>query len=145
MLLTRSRTGIHRVADIMSRLSIAAQRVWKDQLTAFLVHGLLSSEGPIASEQYVLLEGSMPSCVSIQAKDSIAYVGRAIGTVRAAKWQKQIPPKLALEHTDLLKGVLPQDQHAFDRIIARIRTNISEWLWLNVLTHRDVEEAVDSL
>jgi gamma-tubulin complex component 4 len=30
-------------------------------------------------------------------------------------------------------------------VITQIRTNVSEWLWLNVLTQKDVEDAVDSL
>ena len=42
ILLARSRTGVHRVADIFSRLSTAVQRVWRTQLTAFLVHGSIS-------------------------------------------------------------------------------------------------------
>jgi len=87
----------------------------------------------------------MPPCVSIQSRDSIAYVGRAIGTVKAAKWVRQLPRDLATEHTKLLEGVLPEEQHEFDRVVAQIRTNVSEWLWLNVLTQKDVEDAVHSL
>lgn len=145
MLLARSHTGVYRIADILTRLSVAVQHVWKTQLTAFLVHGSLSSVDPLASDKYTLLEGSIPSCISSQSRDSITYVGRAIGTVKAAKWQKQLPHNLALEHTNLLESVLPEDQHQFDRVITQIRTNVSEWLWLNVLTHRDVEDAVESL
>jgi gamma-tubulin complex component 4 len=145
VLSTRSRTGIHRIAEIFSLLSIAVQRVWRTQLTAFLVHGSLSPIDPLASEKYALLDGSMPSCVSAPSRDSIAYVGRAIGTVKAAKWQKQPPRTLAEEHTNMLERVLPHDHHEFDRVIAQIRTNVSEWLWLNVLTQRDVEDAVHSL
>lgn len=145
MLLQRSHTGVYRVADILSRLSIAVQRVWRTQLTAFLVHGSLSTVDPLASEKYILLEGSVPSCISAQSRDSIAYVGRAIGTVKAAKWQKQLPRSLASTHTAMLETVLPEDQHAFDLVISQIRTNVSEWLWLNVLTQKDVEDAVDSL
>jgi gamma-tubulin complex component 4 len=145
MLMERSQTGIHRIADILSRLCVAVQRVWRTHLTAFMVHGSLEAVDPLASEKYALLEGSMPSCVSTQSRDSIAYVGRAIGTVKAAKWQKQLPRSLALQHTSLLESVLPEDQQAFDHIIGQIRTNVSEWLWLNVLTKKDVEEAVDSL
>jgi gamma-tubulin complex component 4 len=126
-------------------LSVAVQRVWRTQLAAFLVHGSLATIDPLASEKYTLLEGSIPSCVSSQSRDSIGYVGRAIGTVKAAKWQKQLPRDLALEHTNLLETVLPEDQHQFDRAIMQIRTNVSEWLWLNVLTQKDVEDAVDSL
>ncbi|KAG5650742.1 hypothetical protein H0H81_011186 [Sphagnurus paluster] len=144
-LLSRSRTGIHRVADILSRLSVAVQRVWRTQLIAFLVHGSLSKVDPLASENYILLDGSTPSCVSAQSRESIAYVGRAIGTVKAAKWQKQLPRNLAEVHTSLLENVLPEDQHAFDLVISQIRTNVSEWLWMNVLTQKDVEDAVDSL
>src|SRR6202034_3320082 len=94
---------------------------------------------------YSLLEGSTPSCVSVQSRDSISYIGRAIGTVKAAKWQKQIPRNLASEHTSMLADVLPEDQHRFDHVVSQIRTNVSEWLWSNVLTQKDVEEAVDSL
>ncbi|CAL1694103.1 unnamed protein product [Somion occarium] len=87
----------------------------------------------------------MPSCVSLQSRNSIAYVGRAIATVKSAKWEKQFPRSVAIEHTRLLDSVLPQDQYEFDRIIAEIRVTVSEWLWLNVLTQNDVEDAVDSL
>lgn len=144
-LLTRSQTGVYRIADILLRLSIAVQRVWRIQLVAFLVHGSLSPVEPLASDTYTLLEGSMPTCVSAQSRDSIAYIGRAIGTVKAAKWQKQLPRSAASMHTTLLERVLPEDQHAFDLVISQIRTNVSEWLWLNVLTQADVEDAVDSL
>ncbi|ETW86986.1 hypothetical protein HETIRDRAFT_42244 [Heterobasidion irregulare TC 32-1] len=145
MLLMRSLTGTHRIAAIVSRLSSAVQRVWRTQLIAFLVHGTLSSAEPLASKDYTLLDGSIPSCVSLQSRNSIAYVGRAIGTVKSAKWQEQPPRSLASEHTQLLEGVLAEDQYEFDRVIAEIRTNISEWLWLHVLTRKDVEDAVDSL
>ncbi|KAI0639971.1 gamma-tubulin ring complex protein [Trametes polyzona] len=145
LLLTRSQTGIHRVSTIYTRLSEAVQRVWIAQLQALLIHGTLSLNDPLADKKYALLEGAVPSCVSAQSRDSITYVGRAIGTVKAAKWEKQFPPDLAREHTKLLSSVLPHDQYAFDRVIADIRTAVSEWLWLNVLTHKDVDEAVESL
>jgi hypothetical protein len=45
----------------------------------------------------------------------------------------------------MLEAVLPEDQHSFDRVVTQIRTNVSEWLWLNVLAQKDVEESVDSL
>jgi hypothetical protein len=145
MLLARSHTGVYRIADILSRISFAVQRVWKTQLTAFLVHGSVSPADPLASETYALLEGSVPSCVSAQSRDSIAYVGRVIGTVKAAKWQKQLPRSLASEHISMLEVVLPEDRHSFDQAVSQIRTNVSEWLWLNVLTQKDVDDAVDSL
>ncbi|KAF8216076.1 Spc98 family-domain-containing protein [Mycena galopus ATCC 62051] len=145
LLLARSHTGVHRISDILSSLAAAVQRVWRIQLTAFLIHGSLSPTDPLASETYTLEDGSMPSCVSDQSRDSIAYVGRAIATIKAAQWQKQLPRDLGSEHTKLLQDVLPEDQHAFDRVILQIRTNVSEWLWLNVLTRKDVEDAVDSL
>jgi len=145
MLLTRSQTGVYRIADILSRLSVAVQCVWRTHLIAFLVHGSLSVVDPLTSNDYTLLEGSMPTCISVQSRESIAYIGRAIGTVKAAKWQKQLPRSVASTHTALLETVLPEDQHAFDLAISQIRTNVSEWLWLNVLTQADVEDAVDSL
>ncbi|KAF8167600.1 gamma-tubulin ring complex protein [Crassisporium funariophilum] len=145
LLLARSRTGVHRIADIISRISIAVQRVWRTQLTAFLVHGSLSSVDPLVGQDYSLINGSMPSCVSIQTRESIAYIGRAIATVKAVKWQKQPPRDLATDHTIMLEGVLPQDQHAFDLVISQIRTNVGEWLWLNVLTRKDIDDAIDAL
>ncbi|KAL0951579.1 hypothetical protein HGRIS_008261 [Hohenbuehelia grisea] len=145
MVTARSHTGVHRVAQIFTRLAHAAQRVWRTQVCAFIIHGSLSSTDPLASETYALLEGSMPSCVSAQSRESIAYVGRAIATVKAAKWQKQLPRSLALQHTTELESVLPEDQHLFDSVISQIRINVSEWLWMNVLTRKDVEDAVDSL
>ena len=146
LLLSRSRTGVQRIAHIFSRLSVTVQRVWRTQLIAFLVHGSLSADDPLASsENYVLLHGSVPSCVSLQTRESIEYVGRAVSTVKSAKWQAQLPRNLASEHTAMLETSLPENQHAFDAAIAKIRINVSEWLWLNVLTHRDVEDAVNSL
>ncbi|KDQ63214.1 hypothetical protein JAAARDRAFT_371232 [Jaapia argillacea MUCL 33604] len=145
MLMTRSQTGVHRISEILSRLCTAVQAVWRTQVVAFLVHGSLSPTEPLASANYILVEGALPSCVSTQSRDSIVYVGRAIGTVKSEKWQKQLPRSLALEHTKMLETVLPEDRHTFDRVVAEIRTNLSEWLWVNVLTRRDVEEAVDSL
>ncbi|KAJ6575264.1 gamma-tubulin ring complex protein [Mycena capillaripes] len=145
LLLARSHTGVHRISDMLSSLAVAVQRVWRTQLTAFVIHGSLSPVDPLASDTYTLEEGSMPACVSDQSRDSIAYIGRAIATIKNAQWQKQLPRNLASEHTKLLQDVLPEDQHAFDRVILQIRTNVSEWLWLNVLTQKDVEDAVDSL
>nr|GAT58991.1 gamma-tubulin RING complex protein [Mycena chlorophos] len=144
LLLNRAQTGVHRVAEIFSRIAVAVQRVWREQLTAFLIHGSLSSTDALATPTYALQEGSMPACVSEQSRDSILYVGRAISTVKTAQWQKQLPRSLATEHTNLLHTVLPED-HEFDQVIAQIRTDVSEWLWSNVLTRRDVEEALDSL
>lgn len=145
LLVMRSTTGVHRIAQIISKLSIAVQRVWRTQLTAFLVHGSLSPSDPLAGEDFSLVSGTIPSCISALSRDSIGYVGRAVATVKAVKWQKQMPRELASEHTALLEGVLPEDQHAFDLVISRIRTNIGEWLWMNVLTESDVDEAVESL
>ncbi|KZT08538.1 uncharacterized protein LAESUDRAFT_696577 [Laetiporus sulphureus 93-53] len=145
LLLTRSHTGIYRVASIHARLSEAVQRVWISQLQALVVHGTLSDTHPLASKDYTLLDSAVPSCLSAQSKDSISYVGRAISIVKAAKWERQFPRDLAMEHTTLLESVLPQDQYAFDRVIADIRTAVSEWLWHNVLTLKDVDVAVESL
>ncbi|KAG9314088.1 gamma-tubulin ring complex protein [Chiua virens] len=146
MLLSRSKTGVHRIADIMSSLAVAVQRTWRGQLAAFLVHGSLSPIDPLtSSDSYILVEGAMPSCVSQQARESIVYVGRAIATVKKKKWESQIPREQALQHANLLDTVLPEDQYKFDLVISQIRTNVSEWLWLNVLTRKDVEESVVSL
>ncbi|KAG2117999.1 Spc98 family-domain-containing protein [Suillus discolor] len=132
MLLARSKT-------------VAVQRVWRCQLSAFLVHGSLSSSDPLASADFTLLDGTMPSCVSPQTKESIVYVGRAIATIKAKKWENQLPREQAVEYANLLETVLPEDQYKFDLVISQIRTNVSEWLWLNVLTRKDVEDAVISL
>lgn len=145
LLVARAKTGVHRVADILTRISVAVQRVWRTQLTAYLVHGSLSAVDPLADVNLALTKGAIPSCVSSQSTDSIAYIGRAIATVKAVKWQKQLPRDLATEHTALLESVIPQDQHAFDLVILKIRTNVGEWLWLNVLTKKDVDDAVESL
>lgn len=145
MLLARSNTGIHRIASIYTRLAEAVQRVWVTQLQAFMIHGSLSDKDPLAQADYTLTDGAMPGCVSAQSRESISYVGRAVGTVKAAKWEKQFPRTAAMEHTRLLDSVLPQHQYEFDHVIAEIRTSVSEWLWLNVLTYKDVDEAVESL
>ena len=145
LLLSRSQTGVRRIASIFGHLSSAVQRVWRSQIAAFIVHGTISSSDPLASQDYALEDGSIPSCISLQSRDSIQYVGRAVATVKAAKWQKQLPTTIASDHTNMLESVLPQNQHAFDRVIAQIRFNVSEWLWRNVLTRQDIEDAVDSL
>ncbi|KAI0094327.1 gamma-tubulin ring complex protein [Irpex rosettiformis] len=145
ILLARSNTGIHRIATIYTRLGEAVQRVWVTQLQAFMIHGSLSDRDGIAQPDYALTEGAMPGCVSASSRESISYVGRAVGTVKTAKWEKQFPRTAAMEYTRLLDGVLPQNQYDFDQVIAEIRTSVSEWLWLNVLTYKDVDEAVESL
>jgi gamma-tubulin complex component 4 len=66
-------------------------------------------------------------------------------TVRNAKSQAQFPRSLESDHTRLLEKVLPEDRHGFDRVIAEIRTNVSEWLWTNVLTKKAVSETVETL
>jgi hypothetical protein len=72
-------------------------------------------------------------------------VGRAIATIKTKKWQNQLPREQALEYANLLETVLPEDQYKFDLVVSQIQTNISEWLWLNVLTRKDVEDTVISL
>jgi hypothetical protein len=119
--------------------------VWRSQLSAFLVHGHLASSDPLASKDFTFLDGSVPSCVSPQTRESIVYVGRAIATIKTKKWQNQLPHEQALEYANLLETVLPDDQYKFDLVISQIRTNVSEWLWLNVLTRKDVEDTVISL
>ena len=66
-------------------------------------------------------------------------------TVRNAKSQAQFPRFLENDHTKLLEKVLPEARHGFDRVIAEIRTNISEWLWTNVLTKKAVTETIETL
>ena len=66
-------------------------------------------------------------------------------TVRSAKSQAQFPRSLENDHTKLLEKVLPEDRHGFDRVIAEIRTNVSEWLWTNVLTKKAVTETIETL
>ena len=145
LLISRSRTGVHRIASILQRLSRSVQRVWRSQLATFMIHGTISPTEPVASADYALIETATPSCISEQTRASISYVGRAIGTIRAAKWHIQLPRELASEHSKFLDGVFPEDRHRFDRAIFAIRTNLSEWMWLNVLTQKDAEDAVDSL
>lgn len=145
MLLVRSKTGVHRVANIFSQLSTAVQAVWRSHLTALVVHGSLSTVESLATKDYTLIESSFPTCISPQSRELIAYIGRAIGTIKAVKWQKQPPRSLATEHTLMLESVLPADQHAFDTVVSQIRVDVGEWLWHNVLTKKDIDEAVDSL
>jgi len=157
LLLERANTGLHPVASLFSRISIAVQQLWTADLSAFLFHGTVSSAFPLASDDsstsstsfastYVLRDGAMPSCVSEQAQESIVYVGRAVAIVKSArKWTKQFPRSMAVQHSKLLDGVYPQDKHNFDHVINDVRRNVSEWLWLNILTREGVEDAVESL
>jgi gamma-tubulin complex component 4 len=145
MLIARAATGMHRIADIMDNLAQAVQRVWRTQLIALLVHGSLSSTDPLAQSDYVLIDGQIPSCVSEQTRRSISYIGRALGTVKAARRQIQFPRRLITEHTKCLETVLVQEQYVFERTIELVRVNVSEWLWMMVLTQKNVEDAVDSL
>ncbi|KAI0036591.1 Spc98 family-domain-containing protein [Vararia minispora EC-137] len=145
MLIARAATGTHLISDIMGSLARAVQRVWRTQLIALLVHGTLSTTDPLAESDYTLIGSQIPSCVSDQTRNSISYIGRALGTVKVARWQTQFPRELVAEHTRRLENVLVQDQYTFDNVIADIRVNVSEWLWRTVLTQKNVEEAIDSL
>ncbi|KIM32251.1 hypothetical protein M408DRAFT_326880 [Serendipita vermifera MAFF 305830] len=147
MLLERAETGVGKIGSIMSSLAVAVQRVWRIELIAFLVHGTLSTTEPLANEKeaYSLNAEAIPSCLSFQTRESITYVGKALVTVRAARGQKQLPRTLTTEHTKILERALPQDVYAFDKAIAEIRTNVSEWLWANILTKPMVNEALESL
>lgn len=145
LLLGRSDTGVHRISRIMSQLAQAVLRTWKAQLQMFVIHGQVATTDPLLSEELAFTKGAVPSCISRSARSSIVYVGRAIATLKSSKWHKQIPSTMSLEHTRLLDATTPQDRHAFDDAIATIRIDISEWLWSNVLTLQDVEDAVDFL
>ncbi|KIK70674.1 hypothetical protein GYMLUDRAFT_210031 [Collybiopsis luxurians FD-317 M1] len=144
LLLERAKTGVNRIANIFTQLSHAVERVWRVQLISFVIHGSISNLDPLVSESYTFLEGCVPSCISSQSRDSILYVGRAIATIKSAKGQTQLPTDLAIEYARNLESVLPDDQQNFDNVVSQIRTNVSEWLWANVLTLQTVEEAVDS-
>lgn len=145
LLLEKSNTGVHRVSKIMSQLAQAVQRTWKTQLQMFLVHGSIATIDPLLTSDFAFLPGAVPSCIPYSTKSSIIYIGRAIATLKSSKWHKQIPSSLSIEHTRLLESVMPQDRHTFDDAIATVRTDISEWLWSNVLTVKDVEDTVDFL
>src|SRR6201986_2558630 len=98
LLISRSRTGVHRIASILQRLSRSVQRVWRSQLAAFMIHGTISPTEPITTTDYTLIGTATPSCISDHTRSSITYVGRAIGTIRAAKWHIQPPRELASKH-----------------------------------------------
>lgn len=142
VLLQRARTGVQRVAAITNRLALGVQHVWRSHLLAYLVHGVLDPADPLASVEdgYKLNPECVPSCVSAQTRESISYVGRAVAVVGVG-----VPRRLAVVHARLLGRVLPQDRYAFDEAVERIKTNISEWLWSNVLTRQDVTVAVECL
>jgi hypothetical protein len=145
LLLEKSNTGVHRISRIISQLAHAVQRTWKTQLQMFLIHGSISVKEPLLSEDFEFVPGAVPSCISYQTKMSIVYVGRAIATLKSSKWHKQIPALMSIQHTRLIDSAMPQDLHNFDDAIAKVRLDISEWLWSNVLTLKDVEDAVDFL
>ncbi|KAG8734874.1 hypothetical protein FRC10_011342 [Ceratobasidium sp. 414] len=140
ILLQRARTGVQRVSAITARLALGVQHVWRSHLLAYLVHGVLDPADPLASVEdgYKLNAECVPGCVSAQTRESIAYVGRAVAVVGVG-----VPRRLAVVHARLLGRVLPQDRYAFDEAVERIKMNISEWLWSNVLTRQDVTVAVE--
>ncbi|KAG9077438.1 hypothetical protein FRC06_008908 [Ceratobasidium sp. 370] len=140
ILLQRARTGVQRVSAITTRLALGVQHVWRSHLLAYLVHGVLDPADPLANieDGYKLNAECVPGCVSTQTRESIAYVGRAVAVVGVG-----VPRRLAVVHARLLGRVLPQDRYAFDEAVERIKTNISEWLWSNVLTRQDVAVAVE--
>lgn len=142
LLLQRSRTGVQRVAAVTNRLALGVQRVWRSHLLAYLVHGVLDPSDPLAraADGYKLNPECIPACISPQTREAIAYVGRAVAVVGMG-----VPRRLAVVHARLLGRVLPQDRYAFDEAVERIKTNISEWLWSNVLTRQDVAVAVECL
>ncbi|KAG9003202.1 hypothetical protein FRB94_003314 [Tulasnella sp. JGI-2019a] len=173
LLMDRAQTGVQRISSIMKELAGAVQKLWRTQLTAFLIHGTLSSMDPLAIHPHrndkpaptalladssssagsvqlisslIVNEEAFPSCVSAATRDSILYVGKAVAVVRAqGQAQKQIPRSITMDHAKMLGSVLPQDRFDFDRVIAEIRRVISEFLWTHVLVEKDVEEAVESL
>lgn len=139
---------------VIHRISIAIQRTWIADVSSFLVHGSVSMHMPLATETtssktavstFSLLEGSIPSCVTKQTQESIIYIGRAVATVTNSRKSKQLPRSMGIQHAKLLDEVLPRDTHKFEYTINTIRNDVSEWLWLNVLTREDVEDAVGSL
>ena len=163
LLLRKAQTGVHQVSMIITQLALAVQRVWRIHLIAFLVHGNLSPVDPLAIlppptdsskrttlaatfSSLVLSQSALPSCVSIATRDSILYIGKAIATLKAqGEAQKQIPRAMTVEHVRMLQSVLPQDGYGFDRVVAEVRTQISDFLWTHVLAEKDVEGAVEFL
>ncbi|KAG8894771.1 hypothetical protein FRC01_012769, partial [Tulasnella sp. 417] len=169
LLLDRAQSGVHRVAEIMSILAVAVQRLWRIHLTGFLLHGILSKSDPLAEppqnsatsdsqrdkppprttkslSALVLNNACIPACVTPQTRESILYVGKAVAIVKNQGYsQKQLPKEMIFEYSEAFERVLPQDGFSFDRVVAELRTTISEFLWAHVLKERDVEEAVESL
>lgn len=150
LLLERAGSGVARLGSIMSSLAIAVQNVWRMHLVAYLIHGSLAPQTPFAfMKPHRLNMDVIPHCVSSETRESIVYIGRAVMTVQAvshlSRQQQQLPRTLALSHAKMLSQVLPQDGREFNVVISRIRANISEWLWTTVLTHKDVDDAIESL
>ncbi|KAG8920030.1 hypothetical protein FRC00_010568 [Tulasnella sp. 408] len=152
----------------MSALAVAVQRLWRIHLTGFLLHGILSKSDPLAEppqtssasdsqrdkplnttksiSALVLNNACIPSCVTPQTRESILYVGKAVAIVKNQGYsQKQLPKQMIFEYSEAFERVLPQDGFSFDRVVAELRTTISEFLWAHVLKEKDVEEAVESL
>lgn len=144
LLMARRATGVNKISEIMSQISISVQRIWKTHLISYL-HGHASSETSFACQDHTLRQSTVPACISEVSRESIRYIGRAVGAVKAARSKHQLPRTMELDHCLLLENVLPEDQHAFDHAITEIRSQVSNYLWLTVLTREHVVEAVDSL
>lgn len=146
LLMQRSESGVQKVARILIRLSRAVQRVWIVELVTSLFHSSdFSSATSLVSEKFVLKTGSVPKAVSAQSTESIAYLSKAIGTVKKANHEHQLPRPLVNDYITLLNDVLPEDEHSFDQVIGNIRSSVGEWLWCNVLTSHDIDAALESL
>ncbi|KAH7104927.1 Spc98 family-domain-containing protein [Auriculariales sp. MPI-PUGE-AT-0066] len=142
-----AQSGVKPIASIFAEIAIAVQHVWKAQLACFILHG--APEEFATHDTFVPYPTSLPSCLSSETADSIAYIGRSIAVVRQqtakSRQRLELPRDLTARHAEILTNVMPQDRHEFDEAIAKIRTNVSEWLWNRVLTRKDVEETIESL
>lgn len=112
---------------------------------------------------------ALPRSISATTADAILYVGRALSTVRyssaaaassagahvphrssarsVSTSARALPEGLTAQHVQLLRNAnaRPSQPLEFAQAIARIRDDVSEWLWRNVLTTETVVGALEAL
>lgn len=152
-------TGVSRVRTAIAALRDAVQQSWIGALQDWVCYGQVSAtdahdqlvqlslpeegNGSATTSTWSFRPHALPRSISPATADSILYVGRALYTVRISSSSASNTPPASMteQHVALLRS----GSRSLERAIHDIRSDVSEWLFRNVLTTEIVLESLETL
>ncbi|PWN52680.1 hypothetical protein IE53DRAFT_384863 [Violaceomyces palustris] len=124
-------------------------------------HDRLDDDGLEMGGDWRFRPNSLPSSIPPSTRDSILYVGKALNKVRASSSsssassrnpdgsrQVTLPESMTLQHAQILDHPSSRPSSnptSFSLAVKRIREDVSEWLFRNVLTTESVLGSIETM